>query len=66
MSTELADLEFIKSVSTWNSGGGIAIGLVELQDGRVIGISEDVISLYNSMDDVFTGEPIEDAPFIPL
>lgn len=66
MNTELTDLEFIKSVSTWNSGGGIDIGLIELQDGRVIGISEDVINLYKSMDDAFAGEPIENAPFIPL
>jgi|APLak6261658528_1056013.scaffolds.fasta_scaffold65019_2 hypothetical protein len=66
MSTELADLEFIKSVSTWDSGGGITIGLLELQDGRVIGISEDVIILYKSMDAALAGEPIEDAPFIPL
>jgi|GEM_PF-5664217 len=57
MTTELANLEFIKSVSTWDSGVGISIGLLELQDGRVIGISEDVINLYKSMDD---------APFIPL
>jgi len=45
-------LQCIKSVSTWDSGGGIEMDLIELDDGRILGISEDVIVLYDDIDDL--------------
>lgn len=48
---------YVKNVSTWDSGGGVTLGLVELDDGSVLGISDEVIILYANMDDVMGGEP---------
>lgn len=47
----------IKNISTWDSGGGLVIDLVELLDGRVLGITEDAIILYDDMEDVTSGGP---------
>jgi len=51
------DMEYIKEVSTWDSGGGITLDLVELKDGRVLAISDESIVLYRDMEDLMTGEP---------
>lgn len=47
----------IKSVSTWDSGGGIELDLIELTDGRVLCISDEAVVLYKDMDDLEAGDP---------
>ncbi len=58
--------ERIKSVSTWDSGGGIELDIVELADGRVLGISDEAVILYESMDDLEAGDASANRPFITL
>lgn len=56
---------FVKAVSSWDSGGGQVLDLVALDDGTVLGITEDSIVIYQDMEAVETGEPLPDRPFIP-
>jgi len=63
MQTE--ECAFVKSVTPWESGGGIEVDLIELDDGKVLMVSEDAIVAYESMEAAETGEPIEGMPFIP-
>ena len=58
-------LEHIAEISTADTGGGIAIDLVTLNDGRVVGISEDAVVLYDNLDDFQGNEPRE-RPMIAL
>lgn len=60
-------LAHIKSVTSWDSGGGIEVDLVELADGRVLGITDEVVVLYKNMDEA-TGasDPSEKRPEIYL
>jgi hypothetical protein len=48
--------EFVESVSCENTGGGCYVDFVTLKDGRVLGINEEYVVLYDSMDDVWEGE----------
>ncbi len=56
----------IKSVSSWDSGGGMELDLVELQDGQILAISEEVIILYKDMDDLTAGDATAERPTIYL
>ncbi|MBI3440885.1 MAG: hypothetical protein HY052_03625 [Proteobacteria bacterium] len=56
----------IKSVSTWDSGGGIEIDVIELADGRVLGLTDEVIILYESIDDLQSGDVSVNRPCIFL
>lgn len=61
------DLSHIKSVTSWDSGGGIEVDLVELADGRVLGITDESIVLYKDMEDTTgAGDPSEKRPQIYL
>lgn len=60
------DLEYVKQVSAWDSGGGIILDLVELKDGRVLAISDEVMILYKNIEDLTTGEPSSTRPSLPL
>jgi len=46
---------YVRTVSSWDSGGGILLDIVELADGRVLGISEDSVVLYDSIEDLQQG-----------
>jgi len=58
--------EYIKSISSWDSGGGIVIDIVELKDGRVLGITDESVVLYPSMDTLEEGEADDAAGVIAL
>ena len=60
------ELDYIKETSSWESGGGITLDLVELKDGRILAISDEVVILYNDMDDLMGGEPSDTRPSIVL
>ena len=47
---------YIKSVQTVNTGGGCMVDYVILADGHVIGLNDDCVVLYASMDDALSGE----------
>jgi hypothetical protein len=59
-------MEYIKDVSTWESGGRVALDLAELKDGRVFAISDELIVLYGDMEDLLTGDPSESRPRLYL
>ncbi len=59
------NLEHIKEISTWNSGGGVMLDLITLKDGRVLVVSDDVVVLYENMEEVTDGEA-KDRPLIYL
>ena len=46
---ERADLEHIREVNTWNSGGNVILDLITLKDGSLLAISEEAIVLYPDM-----------------
>lgn len=48
--------ERIKSISTWDSGGGIELDVVEMADGRVLAISDEAVILYENMGDLESGD----------
>ena len=50
------ELEYIKELSTWDSGGGVTLDLIELKDGRVLAINDEVVVLYKDMEDLMAGE----------
>jgi hypothetical protein len=58
--------EYIKSISSWDSGGGIVIDIVELKDGRVLGITGESVVLYPNMDALEEGESYNAAGTIAL
>ena len=60
------EFEFIKETSSWDSGGGITLDLIELKDGRVLAISDDAVVLYKDMDELMEGTPSPQRPFIAL
>ena len=59
------ELEHIVEVSSADTGGGFVIDLVRLSDGRVLGISEDAVVLYENLDDFERNAPRE-RPMIAL
>lgn len=60
-------MKFVESVYTENTGGGCLVDIVTLQDGRIIGISEECIVLYPSIDAFFDGiDGVFDFPAISL
>lgn len=60
------DTEYVKSVSSWDSGGGIMIDVIELKDGRVLGITDESVVLYPSMEALEEGEANDVAGVIVL
>ena len=58
----MASLEgtnWISNISSWDSGGGMEIDIVELKDGRVIEVSEEAAVHYENIEDLEPGEAAE-------
>ena len=51
-------MQHIKDIYTENTGGGVLIDFVVLNNGNLIGIGEGLICLYQSIDDFFNGEAL--------
>ena len=45
--------EYVVEIKTWNSGGNIMLDIVTLNNGNVIVISDDAVSLWNSENEFF-------------
>jgi hypothetical protein len=58
--------EYVRSVSSWDSGGGIMVDIVELADGRVLGITDESVVLYPNLDALQDGEANNEAGMIAL
>ena len=56
----------IRAVSTWESGGGIELDLIELANGRVLAISDESVVLYKDVDDLTAGNAEVSRPTINL
>ena len=48
--------QFIKCVSSQNTGGGCMVDFIELHDGRLIGLNDECIVLYPSVDAFYDGD----------
>lgn len=59
------ELEHISGMASADTGGGFVVDLLTLKDGRVVGISEDSIVLYDSLDD-FENNEARKRPMIVL
>ena len=59
------ELEFIVEIMSADTGGGLTVDIIKLKDGRVIGVSDDAIVLYASMND-FEENAARMRPMIPL
>lgn len=46
--TEAAHL---RNVDTWDSGGGIELDILELEDGTALVIGDETVTFYRSVDD---------------
>lgn len=66
MSLNIENQINITNVSTWDSGGDMELDLVELADGKILTISDEAIVLYDSMEDLMTGDASKERPTIFL
>jgi hypothetical protein len=57
--------QFIKNIDTHEMGGNVTVDLVHLPDGRVLGVNDECVVLYSSLDDFLFGGT-SDAPTIDL
>lgn len=48
--------QFIKNITTEQTGGGCMIDFITLHNGQVIAIDSDLIGLYESMDEFWDGK----------
>jgi len=44
---------YIDSISSFETGGAVPVDFVHLKDGRVLGISDDCVVLYDSIEDFY-------------
>jgi len=58
------NLTYIDSVFTENTGGGCVVDFVELKDGRVLGISDEYLCVYESFDKFYEASGLENLPTI--
>lgn len=49
-------MDHIKRVFSENTGGNCSVDFVQLNDGRIVGINEECIVLYESLDDFYNCE----------
>ena len=50
--------EFIEAVTTENTGGGTMVDFVILKDGRILGVNDDCVCLYNSMEHFYEHQEV--------
>jgi hypothetical protein len=60
------ETEHIRAVSSWESGGGIVIDIIELADGRVLGVTDESVVLYSSLEALQEGQAVSEAGMIAL
>jgi hypothetical protein len=48
--------QFIKMITTYQTGGGCMVDFVMLKGGKVLAIDNDTIGLYDSLDEFYEGK----------
>ena len=41
----------LRSVDTWDSGGGVELDILELDDGTVLVVGDETVTFYRSLDE---------------
>ena len=41
----------LRNVDTWDSGGGVELDILELDDGKVLVVADDTVTFYRSLDE---------------
>ena len=41
----------VRNVDTWDSGGGVELDILELDDGTVLIVADDTVAFYRSLDE---------------
>ena len=41
----------LRHVDTWNSGGGVELDILQLDDGTALVVGDETVSFYRSLDD---------------
>ena len=47
----MARVAHLRSVDTWDSGGGIELDILELDDGAALVVGDETVVFYRSLDD---------------
>lgn len=55
----MQNMEYIEKVFSENTGGGSIVDFIVLKSGQVLGMNDECVVLYSSMDDFWSGEYIE-------
>ena len=66
MSYKLNPEGFITEISSMDTGGGCIVDFVHLKDGRILGINDESVVLYKSMEQFGNGDDIDWAQTIDL
>ena len=45
------DAAHIRSIDTWNSGGGVELDIVELDGGTTLVVADETVAVYTSIDE---------------
>ena len=48
---------YIEDTETWDTGGNIQVDIVRLKNGKIIGISDDCVCLYDNEDQFWEDDP---------
>jgi len=48
---KIENMDYISEVFSWDSGGNSMVDFVVLKDGKVLGINDECVVLYDSMED---------------
>jgi hypothetical protein len=52
-------MDYIQKIETLETGGGETVDFIQLKDGRVVGINEGAVTLYESMQQYRDGERLD-------
>lgn len=58
-------MDYIKKIETHQVGGGCTVDFIHLNDGRVVGINDESICLYDNMNRFYDGDGCIDVISIP-
>lgn len=58
------EMTFVDRVETWQTGGGVMVDIIHLKDGRILGINDELVVLYQDEDAFY--ESNGDEPKIDL
>ena len=48
---DTVDAAHVRSIDTWNSGGGVELDIVELDGGTTLVVADETVAVYASVDE---------------